>query len=990
MKKLTSLVLAVLMLMSAVSVMQVSAAETSVDATGVTTLKSVAITGVVEPVAGAKPVKSANSTSQYVVDYVSWYDHNTRSWMQDGENFVSGHTYSVNVNINAKTGYKFDFDNMTATVNGVAAFEVSSVYGESHDEWVNVVCKFTVPTNDNRKEINIIELSVVKPEVGDKPNTRVDLPEGVELASDMYWYNVTAKRNMTANETFAANKKYSPIIKLKVKSGYKFIVKLVNGEVTPGVMIHVNGDYGSAGVSSGANYEKEAFVDYTFPALVARTQLEYVNVNGFVYPTAGEKPFFGIKPDRYYTLYDVVWKNDSTGKQLTANDTYVEGVNYTLQFTLKVKDPYGFTSNTYADLGDGLTFHMSALSNDVSPQVAMLFAATFKAKAAAPATVTIDSLAITGITEPAIGETVSSSYNNNISGVNLSNPTWSKEKDGEVSKAGDKFEAGYSYIMTIFATAADGYKFKAQNETTSSVTATVNGKNATVKFSSNSVGWTAYNFITIYIKFDKLPEPQNTVLTKIAITNVAMPKIGESCKPSYDITYQGYDLDFIKWYNVTDGKFSSDNDKFESGKQYDLYVFFKAKEGYEFRTSEDGYPDVNAYVNNIPLTARKNLDEDSKKSIFVQLELDVLREPQVVSEIYITGVDEPVVGATPDFEADENEVCNIIVVAWVNYTDSVYMENNDKFEAGKVYGVILAILANYGYKFDAPDNSTFNYKFYLNGKLYNSTEKIESFDLCDGIFGCWYFETPTEPATEPATQATEATEATEPATQATEETKATEVTEPAHEHVWGEWEVQTPATEDEDGVEIRYDQNNPSVYETREIPRITSIKYSATKYTYNGKAKKPSVSVMDDGASTLKKGVDYDIIYPSKPVDVGLYVMSVVFKGKYAGISDWQYTIVQAKNPMTVTVTNKSVKYSTVKKKNVTVTAIKVSKAQGTVSYKKVSGNAKITVDKKTGKLTVKKGLKKGTYKVKVKVTAKGTKNYKSANITKTVTIKVK
>ena len=43
--------------------------------------------------------------------------------------------------------------------------------------------------------------------------------------------------------------------------------------------------------------------------------------------------------------------------------------------------------------------------------------------------------------------------------------------------------------------------------------------------------------------------------------------------------------------------------------------------------------------------------------------------------------------------------------------------------------------------------------------------------------------------------------------------------------------------------------------------------------------------------------------------------------------------------------------------------------------------------DKKTGKVTVKKGLKKGTYPVKVKVTAAGNANYNKA--AKTVTCKV-
>ena len=66
-----------------------------------------------------------------------------------------------------------------------------------------------------------------------------------------------------------------------------------------------------------------------------------------------------------------------------------------------------------------------------------------------------------------------------------------------------------------------------------------------------------------------------------------------------------------------------------------------------------------------------------------------------------------------------------------------------------------------------------------------------------------------------------------------------------------------------------------------------------------------------------------------------------------------------------------------------------VSKAQGKLTYKKSGGNKKITVSAE-GKLTVKKGLKKGTYKVKVKVTAAGNKNYKAGSKTATVTVKVK
>ena len=101
-----------------------------------------------------------------------------------------------------------------------------------------------------------------------------------------------------------------------------------------------------------------------------------------------------------------------------------------------------------------------------------------------------------------------------------------------------------------------------------------------------------------------------------------------------------------------------------------------------------------------------------------------------------------------------------------------------------------------------------------------------------------------------------------------------------------------------------------------------------------------------------------------------------------------------AKKANTLSAKGKTVtlKAKSLKKKNQTVKlakAITVKNAKGAVTFKKSSGNKKITVAK-NGKITVKKGLKKGTYKVKVKVTAAGNKEYKAAVKTVTVTIKVK
>ena len=96
--------------------------------------------------------------------------------------------------------------------------------------------------------------------------------------------------------------------------------------------------------------------------------------------------------------------------------------------------------------------------------------------------------------------------------------------------------------------------------------------------------------------------------------------------------------------------------------------------------------------------------------------------------------------------------------------------------------------------------------------------------------------------------------------------------------------------------------------------------------------------------------------------------------------------------PITVTANHQTVPYSKVKNSSVTVkNTMTVEGAVGKVTYKKVSGTDYITVNEKTGAITVKKGTPKstGTYRIGVKVTAAGNKNYKAAVRNRTLRVTV-
>ena len=169
------------------------------------------------------------------------------------------------------------------------------------------------------------------------------------------------------------------------------------------------------------------------------------------------------------------------------------------------------------------------------------------------------------------------------------------------------------------------------------------------------------------------------------------------------------------------------------------------------------------------------------------------------------------------------------------------------------------------------------------------------------------------------------------------------------------------------------------------------VTVSPASATYTGGAVEPAVTVTL-GGKALKEGADYTVAYKGN-VNVGTAVVTVTGKGAYSGSKQAAFEVVKAANPMTAKVAKKTVKAAKLKKKAVTVSkAVVVSKAQGKVSYAKVAkGSSKqLTVNAMDGKVTVKKGTKAGTYKVKVKVTAKGNANHKPGSKTVTVVVTVK
>lgn len=153
---------------------------------------------------------------------------------------------------------------------------------------------------------------------------------------------------------------------------------------------------------------------------------------------------------------------------------------------------------------------------------------------------------------------------------------------------------------------------------------------------------------------------------------------------------------------------------------------------------------------------------------------------------------------------------------------------------------------------------------------------------------------------------------------------------------------------------------------TVKIAKVSKIKLSKTKYTYNGKKQTPSVTVKDSKGKELKVNTDYKVKLPSGRKSVGTYEVKITFKGsKYSGSKTLSYTI----NPKSTKLSKVSAKkkgFEAKWKKQSTQT--KGYQIQYSTDSKFKSGNKTVTVNKNsTTKKTISKLKAKKKYYVRIR-----------------------
>lgn len=167
-----------------------------------------------------------------------------------------------------------------------------------------------------------------------------------------------------------------------------------------------------------------------------------------------------------------------------------------------------------------------------------------------------------------------------------------------------------------------------------------------------------------------------------------------------------------------------------------------------------------------------------------------------------------------------------------------------------------------------------------------------------------------------------------------------------------------------------------------------TVKLSKTTYTYDGKEKKPGVTVTDVLGSAISKS-EYTVTYPKSAKNVGKYTVTIKFKNHYAGTEKRTFTINPKGTSLGKVTSPKKAQLKVTWKKQATQTTGYQVQYSTDKNFKK--GNKTVTVKgAKTTSKTISKLTKGKKYYVRVRTykTVNKTNFYSGWSKSSSVTVK--
>ena len=269
------------------------------------------------------------------------------------------------------------------------------------------------------------------------------------------------------------------------------------------------------------------------------------------------------------------------------------------------------------------------------------------------------------------------------------------------------FEGGKTYSANVYFEAKDGY--------------TVDASYLTVSFNGN---W----YVTVKNKGDSILATKNYTPIKplaSAGATVTAPSAGNTPDMApVSLEPDKYSVEFQYWYNVTDGKRMTSSDKFETGKNYYIYLTFKP-------VNLNVFSDDTEYFINGKKAVLNGAGRNGNVRGYFNLGYN---GPTVLLSQVNAQIKVPKAGEHPDFVPVPSDPTryNVVVERWYKSGDySNPMTSSDVFEAGKTYCVRLKFRGNDGYKVDYESTLTLVNGDQVTGGLYsygsNAIGRVVSF-----------------------------------------------------------------------------------------------------------------------------------------------------------------------------------------------------------------------------------------------------------------------
>lgn len=496
------------------------------------------------------------------------------------------------------------------------------------------------------------------------------------------------------------------------------------------------------------------------------------------------------------------------------------------------------------------------------------------------------------------------------------------------------FEEGRRYSVTIYLLPKSGYEFTWDTV----VTINVNYHYETCTKSISG------SYLVVSYTYEKLPTYIKSVPIKLDAPVIgATPKYTAEL-PS-DINYRlktigsnEKERNGVLWFDITaNSALDPDSAVFKAGHRYYVQFSLESYYGIKYLFS----PSATATLNGEPAEVTV---WSSGENMYVKYTF-----PERIATVDIT-LDAPANGNKPDYSATfpsgvkyySQNVSDSFVrndISWYDATITSFVDpNSATFQAGHQYQVYVYITANDGYCFDSNTTATVNDQ--------NAVVTLDGKKLCVSY-------------TFPKTSSTYS------------------FTINPEEYYYALESGSNP---------------EPVIYSDVE-GKCGSVNLSKTTVETGDVV---TITVTSNPGYTLKKVTFYSVGYGEKDITSEM-------KFTVGTVQPYVFVYFQEQAPNTLSVAPKTakVKYKKLKKKKQTVKRAKVmnvNNAQGNVTYKLTAvkrGKSKkykkyFSINATTGNVTIKKKLKKGTYKVTCNVTAAGDSDHSAATKTVTFTIKVK